>query len=114
MINKKSVFITVSVLVIIFLGYKISSSVIKNTVDDANKRGIELYASALRYAYTNYLYKNGFEIADVNDLNVKVTTKVECEKKRITVDGDVYLEGCSVENSKEKYKYTNGSVEREK
>ena len=113
MVNKKSVFITVSVLVILFLSYIVVRSVILKTVDDANKRGIELYASSLRYEYTRYLYSNGLEVANLDDLRLDITTKVECEKKSITKEGVVTLEGCSVENSKQKYSYKNGKVEKE-
>ena len=116
--NKKSVFITISVLLLLYAAYKISSAVIDRSIDDANKRGVELYASAIKYAYTAYMYShiettNLYFTGNVDDLNIRISTKVECEEKSIDDNGDVTLYGCRVENSKRKYKYIDGRVERE-
>ena len=111
--NKKSIFIVISVLILLLVFYELILYIINFTLDDANKRGVELYASSLKYAYTDYIYNNGFYIEDINNLEVKITTKVECEEKKIFSTGIVELHGCRVENSKAKYKYVNGKVERE-
>ena len=109
--NKKSIFIVISVLILLLVFYELILYIINFTLDD--KRGVELYASSLKYAYTDYIYNNGFYIEDINNLEVKITTKVECEEKKIFSTGIVELHGCRVENSKAKYKYVNGKVERE-
>ena len=111
--NKKSIIIVSLVLIFILTFNEIIIYVINFTVDGANKRGIELYASSLKYAYANYMYKNGFYVDDIDDLEVTISTKVECEQKKISYDGKVELHGCKVENSKIKYKYVAGKVERE-
>lgn len=116
--NKKSVFITISVLLLLYSAYKITHVVIERTVDDANKRGVELYASSIKYAYTAYMYDH-VETTDIvftgniDDLNIKVSTQVECKEKSVDGKGNVELHGCRVENSKRTYKYVDGKAEKE-
>lgn len=111
--NKKSLFITITVLILLFISYKFVSGLISRTLDGANKRGIELYASTIKYAYTDYIYRNGFTNVNIDDLEIKITTKVECEEKKLYSTGMVELHGCTVDDSKIKYSYINGKVERE-
>ena len=110
--NKKSIFITASVLILLFVSYEIVSKVINTTLDDANRRGIELYASTVKYAYTEYIYKNGFSPNSIDELNIVLTTEVECKDKKLYSNGNVELYGCTVEDSKIKYNYVNGKVVR--
>ena len=108
--SKKSLFIVISTLLILFIAYRVSSAVITRTLDDANRRGLELYASTVKYAYTDYIYKNGLNLVEVDELKVEVSIKVECEEKRISYNGNVELKGCTVDGSKTKYSYINGKV----
>lgn len=110
---KKSIFIAVSVLILLLTSFLIVSKVINTTLDDANRRGIELYASTVKYAYTSYIYKNGFATNNIDDLNINITTKVECKEKKLYLNGVVELHGCTVEDSKIKYSYIDGRVVKE-
>lgn len=113
MIERKSIFVAALVLVILFIGYKIAFAVINITVDDANSRGVELYATAVKYALTEYAYKHGTFTDNVEELKINVLTKVECDEIKVSYNGKVDLYGCSVENSKQKYNYVDGKVEKE-
>ena len=111
--DKKSIFITVSVLIFLFISFRVVYAIVNSTLEDGERRGVQLYASTIKYAFTEYTYRNGFSTYSVDDLNVETSTRVECEEKILYVSGDVELHGCTVENSKKKYKYVNGKVERE-
>ena len=103
----------ISVLLILGISYKIVSSVVSDTVDKANKRGVELYANSLRYAYTAYMYSHDGNTIDLDDIDINITTKVICAKKTVTQEGNIELYGCSVDGSKKTYKYVNGEAKRE-
>ena len=112
--NKKSIFIVVCVLVLLFISYKIASNVIIDAVDDSNERAVELYATNIRYAYAkSYLNQITVGYIDVNNLDITSTVDVKCEERFVDSSGNVELHGCSVENSKAKYKYVKGKAERE-
>lgn len=113
MVDKKSIFISIFVLVLLFISYRVVTTAINNTVDEANRKGVELYASSIKYAYTSYIYRNGTLDVNIDDLEIKITVQVNCEEKKLTSSGSVELYGCTVENSKIKYKYVNGRAERE-
>ena len=112
--NKKSVFIVVSVLLLLLVGYEIAKHAINDAIDDTNKRGIELYATEIRYSYArSYLNTSGNASINIDDLNVKINVEVKCEEKSIDSYGNVELKGCTVDNYKSKYRYIDGKVERE-
>ena len=47
-----------------------------------------------------------------DELNIVLTTEVECKDKKLYSNGNVELYGCTVEDSKIKYNYVNGKVVR--
>ena len=110
--NKKAFFVLSVAMIIMYIIYRIIVGVIDNTVDDANKRGIEEYVSAIRLAYAGSLL-NGETITNIDDIDINITTKVECEEKSLSLDGIIELHGCRVEDSKRKYSYVNDKVEVE-
>lgn len=110
--NKKVFFIVTSVIIFSLIIYKIILNTIGDAVDDANKRGIEEYVSAIRLAYANSILHDN-NINDIDSIDIKITTKVECEEKSITKDGTIELHGCRVEDSKTKYGYVNSKVVKE-
>ena len=112
--NKKSIIITASVLFLLFISYRVASKAVSVTIDDANTRAIELYASTIKYAYTKYIYANENNEFSIDNLNVELTVDVKCDEKSIDSRGVIELHGCTVENSKSKYGYVNGSVQKEK
>ena len=111
--NKKSMFITISVLLLLFISYRVASKGVTGALDDANTRAIELYASTIKYAYTKYIYENGNSDFSIDDFNIKLTVNVKCEEKQIDSRGTIELHGCTVENSKSKYQYVGGTVTKE-
>lgn len=112
--NKKSIIIVISVLLILFIGYIIAKRSVENALDDKNRRGIELYVTEVKYAYARaYLNKSGDVSVNIDDLNIKVNVDVKCEEKHIDSYGTVELKGCTVDNHKAKYSYINGKVEKE-
>lgn len=111
--NKKVFFIVTLVIIFSLIIYKIILNTIRDAVDDANKRGIEEYVSAIRLVYANNFFHNN-DTNDIDSIDIKITTKVECEEKSITKDGTVIeLHGCRVEDSKAKYGYVNNKVVKE-
>ena len=112
--NKKSIFIAISVLLILFISYEIVKKTIIDSVDDANKRGFELYASQIKYAYAKeYFDKQNVDEIDLDSLYIKTTINVVCKEKNIDKNGNVKLTSCSIDGSKAKYNYINGKIERE-
>ena len=113
--SKKSIFIAVSVLLILFISYRIAKKTIINSIDSANERGLELYASQIKYAYAKeYLNKQGTSEIDLDSLYIKTTIDVVCEEKNVNIKGNIKLMKCSVDGSKTKYNYINGKVEKVK
>ena len=113
--NKKSIFIAVSVLLILFISYEIVKKTIIDSIDDANRRGLELYVSQIKYAYAKeYLNKVNIEEIDLDSLYIKTTIDVVCKEKFADRYGNVKLTNCSVDGSKTKYNYIKGKVERVK
>ena len=45
--------------------------------------------------------------------DINIGTNVKCEKIDVTSAGIIELHGCTVENSKTKYKYTSGKAKKE-
>ena len=109
--NKKAFFVLVTAMIIAYIIYRIIVDIIGNTVDDANRRGIEEYVEAIKLEYAKSLLNEN--AIDINSIDVKISTSVECEEKNITSNGEIELHGCRVENSKRKYSYVNKKVERE-
>ena len=112
--NKKSIFIAISVLLILFISYKIVKKTIIDSIDETNMRGLELYASQIKYAYAKeYLNKQGTDKINLDSLYIESTIDVVCEKKSIDRNGNIKLVRCSVDKSNIKYNYTNGKAERD-
>lgn len=112
-LNRKAFFVLVSAMTITYIVYRIVIGLINNTVDDANRRGMELYISAIKYAQISYEFNNGVSADNINDLDIKVITKVECKEQKIDINGNIELHGCTVDDSKAKYGYVDGKIIKE-
>ena len=110
--NKKAFFVLVTAMIVAYIIYRVIINVINDAVDDANKRGVEEYVEAIRLEYAGSLL-TGETITNIDDIDINITTKVECEEKSISLDGIIELHGCRVEDSKRKYSYVNDKVGRE-
>ena len=109
---KKVMFFAICIAVGGFAIYKIANNVIADEVDNANERAVELYANAIKLSTVtiNNVMDEGKSV-DYNSIDIG--TNVKCDKVRVSNIGDVELHGCTVENSKTKYKYTNGKAKKE-
>lgn len=110
--NKKAFFVLFITMITAYIIYRVILNIITKTVDDANKMGIEEYVGAIRLAYAGSLL-TGNSITNIDDIDINITTKVECEEKNISSNGTIELHGCRVENSKKKYGYVNDNVIKE-
>ncbi len=109
---KKVMFFAICIAIGGFAIYKISSNVIADEVDNANFRAVELYANAIKLSTVNINnVMNEGTTVDYN--NIDIGTNVKCTRVNVSSIGDVELRGCTVENSKTKYKYTNGKAKKE-
>lgn len=111
--NKKVFILLVLVISISLVIYKVILNVIDDAVDNANQRGIDLYVSAINYAYTAHYYKTGEKPKSIAELDINITTKVKCVEEKIDKNGKIELHGCTVENSKVKYGYINNKIVKE-
>ena len=113
-VNKKSIIIAISVLVVLFACYEFAKISIKNAIDDSNRRGLEVYVSTIRYTYAkSYLNRNGEGNTDIDSLDIKTNVNVVCEEKSIDILGNIELHGCTIDGSKTKYGYVKNNVIRE-
>ena len=111
--NKKTILIVIVVLTLVYIGYRVIVNAVNNTLDEANRRSIEVYVSSIRLAHTYYTYKSGISTDNIDDLDIKLTVDVNCEFNKIYSDGRIELKGCTVEKSKKKYSYINEQIVRE-
>ena len=108
---KKVFFILILVAAAGFMIYKIAFNVISDENENANIRAIELYASTIRLSTVSIDNMMNENIIDYNSTDI--SSNVKCEKINTNATGEVTLKGCTVGNSKVKYKYTNGKAMRE-
>ena len=109
---KKVMFFAICIAIGGFAIYKIANNVISDEVDNANFRAVELYANAIKLSTVNI--NNVMSEDDTVDYNkVNIGTNVKCDSVKVSSIGDVELHGCTVENGKTKYKYTNGKAKKE-
>ena len=109
---KKVMFFAICIAVGGFAIYKIANNVISDEVDNANFRAVELYANAIKLSTVN-INNVMNEGVNPNYDNINIGTNVKCDKINVSSIGDVELHGCTVENGKTKYKYTNGKAKKE-
>ena len=82
-------------------------NVIRKAKDSANKRSVDAYGKSMEIALIAYVLDNGDTPNDLNGLTVEYTgNKVECNVKKITENGSIYLSECSVNGVKVKDKST--------
>ena len=82
-------------------------NVIRKAQDSANKRSVDAYGRSVELALAKYVLDNGDTPSDLNELKVEYTgNKVECNIKKITENGSIYLTECSVNGVKVKDKST--------
>ena len=82
-------------------------NVIRKAKDSANKRSVDAYGKSMEIALMAYVLDNGDTPNDLNELTVEYTgNKVECNVKKITENGSIYLTECSVNGVKVKDKST--------
>ena len=82
-------------------------NVIRKAKDSANKRSVDAYGKAMEIALMGYVMDTGDTPNDLNELTVEYTgNKVECNVKKITENGSIYLTECSVNGVKVKDKST--------
>ena len=82
-------------------------NVIRKAKDSANKRSVDAYGRSVELALAKYVLDNGDTPNDLNELTVEYTgNKVECNIKKITENGSIYLTECTVNGVKVKDKST--------
>ena len=82
-------------------------NVIRKTKDSANRRSVDAYGKAMEIAIMGYVMDTGDTPNDLNELAVEYTgNEVECNVKKITENGSIYLSECSVNGVKVKDKST--------
>ena len=82
-------------------------TVVRKAKDSANKRSVDAYGKAMEVALMAYVLDNGDTPNDLNELTVEYTgNKVECNIKKITENGSIYLTECTVNGVKVKDKST--------
>ena len=82
-------------------------NVIRKAKDSANKRSVDAYGKSMEVALMAYVLDNGDTPNDLNELTVEYTgNKVECNIKKITENGSIYLTECTVNGVKVKDKST--------
>ena len=82
-------------------------NVIRKAKDSANKRSVDAYGKAIEIALMGYVMDTGDTPNDLNELTVEYTgNKVECNVKKITENGSIYLTECKVNGVKVKDKST--------
>ena len=82
-------------------------NVIRKAKDSANKRSVDAYGRSVELALAKYVLDNGDTPSDLNELKVEYTgNKVECNIKKITENGSIYLTECTVNGVKVKDKST--------
>ena len=82
-------------------------NVIRKSKDSANKRSVDAYGKAMEIALMGYVMDTGDTPNDLNELTVEYTgNKVECNVKKITENGSIYLTECKVNGVKVKDKST--------
>lgn len=109
---KRVLFILVCIFTAGFAIYMISKNVMRDTADSANIRAIEEYADAIKLSTVNINNVMNEELK-LNYDDINIGTNVKCEKIDVTSAGIIELYGCTVENSKTKYKYTSGKAKKE-
>ena len=78
-------------------------NIVRKAKDSANKRSVDAYGKAMEVALMAYVLDNGDTPNDLNELTVEYTgNKVECNIKKITENGSIYLTECSVNGVKVK------------
>lgn len=105
--------------IIALIATPIILNIIKDSKEEANQRSVEMYAEALKEAITQYQLdgkklevdslevieeSNGRKFENTN-FKVEYEGNVICEIIEIYEDGNIYLDKCEVNGSKEKYKY---------
>ena len=78
-------------------------NIVRKAKDSANKRSVDAYGKSMEIALMAYVLDNGDKPNDLNELTVEYTgNKVECNVKKITENGSIYLTECSVNGVKVK------------
>ena len=86
-------------------------SIIEDAREEANKRSIELYASAIKNGIASYQLKIGEEVlpstytSSTLPFGVEYDGDVECDVIQIKKDGTIYLGECKVNDEDTEYAY---------
>ena len=82
-------------------------NIVRKAKDSANKRSVDAYGKSVELSLAKYVLDNGDTPNDLNELTVEYTgNKVECNVKKITENGSIYLSECKVNGVKVKDKST--------
>ena len=98
--------------IIALIATPIILSIIEDAREEANKRSIELYASAVKNAIATYQLKEEDDPTSFLDIEkyIEYDGNVICDTVQINGDGTVGLANCKVNGEKVNYKYGNLST----
>jgi len=106
-----------AVIVILAIIALIAAPIILNIIDgtqkSSNERSIDMYAKAAENAIAKYEMQNNGQAPtsfdDIKDLIEYDGTTISCTTQLINTDGTIYLEGCTIGNTKVEG-YTYGTI----
>ena len=82
--------------------------IINNIKYEANKRSVELYAASIKNAIVRYQLKENEQTIKFEDIEEYIEYdggNVSCQIIKIYEDGNIYLNGCIVNNNSKGYVY---------
>ena len=93
--------------IIALIATPIILSIIEDAREEANKRSIDLYASAVKNAIATYQLHNDDEPTSFLDIEkyIEYDGKVDCIKKELYSNGTFYLAECKVNGEEVEYTY---------
>ena len=101
-----------AVIVILAIIALIAVPIILNIIDDAEKesdeRSVELYAAAVKNGIAKYQLNEDAAPTEFSQIESHIKydgARVECTTKEICADGNIYLDGCTVNGGTETYDY---------